>query len=76
MSDKYIPTTEEVRAAAFRNIGGDWFDAWLAEHDAALIDSLIEGIGSGTYTHQVGEGIEVALDQLYAAKAELREERA
>ncbi|GGO59066.1 hypothetical protein GCM10010910_01120 [Microbacterium nanhaiense] len=45
----------------------------LREHDAALIDSLIEGIGSGTYTHQVGEGIEVALDQLHAAKAELRE---
>lgn len=45
----------------------------LREHDAALIDSLMEGIGSGTYTRQVGTGIEVALDQLHTAKAELRE---
>lgn len=26
----YTPTTEEVRAAASRAIGSDWFDRWLA----------------------------------------------
>lgn len=28
-----IPTTAEVRAAASRAIGGDWFDRWLEAHD-------------------------------------------
>lgn len=33
MSD-YTPTTEEVRAAASRAIGSDWFDRWMVAHDA------------------------------------------
>lgn len=31
-----IPTTAEVRAAASRAIGGDWFDLWLESHDSAV----------------------------------------
>ena len=34
VADGYAPTTEEVRAEASRAFGGDWFDRWLAAHDA------------------------------------------
>ena len=35
---EYTPTTYEVRSAASRAIGGDWFDRWLAEHDRQVAE--------------------------------------
>ena len=44
MSDTgYTPTTDEVRAAASRAIGSDWFDRWLAAHDAATRKRTLHG---------------------------------
>lgn len=40
MNEPYIPSTEEVRAAASRGIGGDWFDRWLARYRESVIDEV------------------------------------
>lgn len=40
------PTTEEVRAAVSRGVGGDWFDRWYAETRRQAWD---EGFDAGHY---------------------------
>lgn len=64
MSD-YTPTTKDVRSAASRALGGDWFDRWLVAHDAEVRASvLVEQGGCIVLCARCGKRPVVASDVL------------
>lgn len=68
MSDKYTPTTEQVRATylggtliEFREEGFGRFQRWLAEVERAAAAKALEDAAREIYPRDSGEGIRLEL---------------